>query len=299
MASLLQKLENIHEIDVTILRDDLLHPFISGNKIRKLKYNLEDFKKSGKEYMLTFGGAFSNHLVAVAAAGEENNFKTIGIIRGEKIENEYIRFLKSKKMLLHFISRANYRNKTSNDFIRNLKKELMDIFRAVDSFFILPEGGANAAAIKGAGEIMNDIPPDTEFIIVACGTGATISGISKNLLHHQKVIGISVLKLKGYFEKVLKNSGCDLTNTEIIYDYHFGGYAKSNNELVNFCKTFSDVYRVPAEPVYTGKMFYAFMDMMKNNYFRKGSKVTLVHTGGIFNFSSKEYHNFLQPTYQQ
>jgi 1-aminocyclopropane-1-carboxylate deaminase len=274
-------------IEVTVLREDLVHPFITGNKYRKLKYNLIDFKNSGKKIILSFGGAFSNHLVAVAASSYENGFKSIGIIRGEDIDNDYISFMRSCGMTLHFISRSDYRLKTKGEFLIKLEKELIEkkLIQSLDELFILPEGGSNDAAVKGASEIMNDIPEETEFIACACGTGATISGISKTLQVHQKALGISVLKANDYFENEVIRFGGEIKKITFINDYHFGGYAKKDISLMNFCKNFTNISNIPVEPVYTGKLFFGIDDLIKKNYFSKGTRVTLIHTGGIFNFT--------------
>ena len=276
------------QYQISVLRDDLIHPFISGNKMRKLKYNLIRFRENGKKILLTFGGAFSNHLVAVAAASKENGFKSIGIVRGEEVENDYLNFSKQAGMHLHFISRSDFRNKGSIDYLKSLVDEFISIGLIDDEkdVFILPEGGANEEAVRGAAEIMDDIPATTNIIAVACGTGATLAGITRRLLPHQHAIGISVLKAENYFENELVRLGGKLSNTTIIYDYHFGGYAKKSVMLDDFIRKFMSKTGIPIEPVYSGKLFFAIDDLTKQGYFKKGSKVTLIHTGGIFNFNS-------------
>ena len=277
-----------NNIQVSVLREDLVHPFINGNKWRKLKYNLIDFEASGKKTLLTFGGAYSNHLVACAAAAKEKQINSIGIIRGEEVVNDYLNFMRSCGMKLYFVSRSDYRNKKNEEYILELLTELIakKIIDDINDVFIIPEGGANAAAVKGVAEIMDEVPHDTEYIICACGTGATVAGLSKNLLPHQKVIGISLLKAEGYLEKEIENLRGDLKKITIINDYHFGGYAKKNKMLVDFMDGFYLKTKIPSEPVYTGKFFFAVDDLIRKNYFKKGSKVTVIHTGGIFNFDS-------------
>lgn len=272
------------DLEVSVLREDLVHPYISGNKWRKLKYNIIDFYNSGKKTLLTFGGAFSNHLVATAAFSYENKINAIGIVRGENADNDYLNFVRKNGMKLHFISRKDYRNKNTKEFITNIQKELLEknLINEHNDVFILPEGGSNASAVKGAGEIMDEIPDNCNYIACACGTGATITGISKKLLPHQKAIGISVLKANGYFEKEIARLGGDLKNIILNSDYHFGGYAKKNKLLLDFCDDFILKTNIPIEPVYTGKLFFAMDDLIKNNYFKKGDKVTLIHTGGVF-----------------
>jgi 1-aminocyclopropane-1-carboxylate deaminase len=273
-------------ISVTVLREDLVHAFFSGNKYRKLKYNLINFRNSGKKIILTFGGAFSNHLVATAAAVRENEFACIGIIRGEDISNSYIEFMKSCGMKLHFISRSDYRNKMEESFFKKLTGQLIErkFIQTAEELFVIPEGGTNAAAVKGASEIMDDIPIDTDYIACACGTGGTLAGISLKLLPHQNAIGVSVLKADGYFQNEINRLGGNPANLLFSYDYHFGGYAKAEKKLLDFCERFTKETSIPIEPVYTGKLFFAIDDLIRKNYFKKGSKVTLIHTGGIFNF---------------
>jgi 1-aminocyclopropane-1-carboxylate deaminase len=275
-------------LQLFILREDLVHPFISGNKWRKLKYNIEDFRIQKKKIILTFGGVYSNHLVATAAASREYCFKTIGIVRGEDTGNQYLTFMKRSGMKLHFISRSDYRKKNDIGFISSLLNELIEnnLIDHAGDVFILPEGGSNASAVKGAAEITNEIPSDSEYIVCACGTGATIAGISQNLLPHQKAIGISVLKADNYFENEIKKFEGDAGKITIKYDYHLGGYARTNETLLNFCKLFHSETKIPVEPVYTGKLFFAMDDLIRKHYFKSGSKVTLIHTGGVFQFEN-------------
>lgn len=270
----------------SVLRDDLVHPFMMGNKWRKLKYNLIDFKNSGKNTLVTFGGAFSNHLIATAAAAKEYGFQSVGIVRGEDVKNPYIEFMQNAGMKLIFISRENYRKKEDGNYLKTLIYEMIskNILESADDAFFLPEGGANESAVKGAKEIMDDIQDDSDYIVCACGTGATLAGISRKLLPHQKAVGIAVLKAENYFEKQIQLLGGFSEKTEIIYDYHFGGYAKTNKQLELFCKKFSNETGILIEPVYTGKVFFAIEDLIRKNYFKSGSKVTLVHTGGTFIF---------------
>ena len=275
------------ELTVSVLREDLVHPYISGNKWRKLKYNSIDFKSSGKKTLLTFGGAFSNHLIATAAFSSENGINCIGIVRGEEIKNNYLDFIQSNGMKLHFISRSEYRNKNTKEFLTDIINVLIKkkLINDPDEVFILPEGGSNASAVLGASEIMDEIPESIDIIACACGTGATLAGISKKMRLHQKALGISVLKANGYFEKEVARLGGNLENIILNYDYHFGGYAKRNKILLDFCDDFKLKTHIPIEPVYTGKLFFAINDLIKKDYFKKGTRVTLIHTGGVFIFN--------------
>lgn len=264
-------------ITVAIRREDLIHPFVSGNKFRKLKYNLLQAKKENQNTLLTFGGAFSNHIAAVAYAGKENNFKTIGIIRGEEIrdkisENPTLKFAQENGMQLEFVSRSNYSDKENTEFSNSLKEKF-------GSFYLISEGGTNDLAVKGCEEIL--IPQDSQFDFICCavGTGGTISGIINATLPHQTVLGFPALKgdfLKKEIRKFATNQNWDL-----ILDYHFGGYGKVSLELINFINNFHQNNNIPLDPVYTGKLTFGVLDLVEKNYFPKGSKILIIHTGGL------------------
>ncbi|MFV8364509.1 1-aminocyclopropane-1-carboxylate deaminase/D-cysteine desulfhydrase [Flavobacterium sp. ZT3P35] len=267
----------LNSISVAIKREDLIHPFVSGNKFRKLKYNLLEAKKEKYETLLTFGGAFSNHIAAVAYAGKENGFKTIGIIRGEELqdkitENPTLLFAQNCGMQFEFISREEYRSKNETSFFENLKQQF-------GAFYLIPEGGTNALAIMGCQEILT--PEDAEFDYICCsiGTGGTISGIINSVLPHQKVLGFPALKgdfLKDEIRNFVHND-----NWELMNEYHFGGYAKVNPVLIEFINQFYAENKIPLDPIYTGKMVFGVLDLIQKNYFRAGSKILLIHTGGL------------------
>jgi 1-aminocyclopropane-1-carboxylate deaminase len=264
-------------VTLFIKREDLLHPVISGNKYRKLKYNILEAKLKGKDTLLTFGGAFSNHILAVAAAGKENNLKTIGVIRGEELitkidENPTLRKAQEFGMVFEFITREQYREKNDLRFIENLKVRYTE-------FYLVPEGGTNDLAVKGCEEILTEEDMDYDYICCAVGTGGTISGLINRSKPCQKVLGFPALK--GAF---LQKDICKFakkTNWELISDYHFGGYAKVNNELIDFINEFKQKYAIPLDPVYTGKMVYGVFDLINKNYFPENSKILLIHTGGL------------------
>jgi len=264
-------------ISVQIKREDLLHPFISGNKFRKLKYNLLQAKAENYDTILTFGGAFSNHIAAVAYAGCENGIKTIGIIRGDELfdkidENPTLKFAQSCGMIFKFVSRDDYRLKNENSFLENLKEQF-------GSFYLIPEGGTNDLAVKGCEEILTKDDAEFDYICCAVGTGGTISGIINSLLPHQKVLGFPALKgdfLKDEIRNFVQN-----VNWELISDYHFGGYAKVNEELILFMNQFYFENQIVLDPVYTAKMVFGVTDMIKNNYFAANSKILIIHTGGL------------------
>lgn len=257
--------------------DYLIHPTISGNKYRKLKYNLLEAQKLGKTSLLTFGGAYSNHIAAVAAAGKEFGFSTIGIIRGEelldKIEsNPTLKFARSCGMTFKFVSREAFREKTSVSFVQSLEQEFGD-------FYLIPEGGTNALAVKGCEEILNDADFEFDYVCCSVGTGGTISGLINSSQPHQKILGFPALKGDFLREEIAKFAS--QSNWELVNTYHFGGYAKINPELISFINAFKTKYGVPLDPIYTGKMLFGIFDMMKNGYFPKGSKILAIHTGGL------------------
>lgn len=254
-----------------------MHPGISGNKFRKLKYNLIEADNQGKNVLLTFGGAFSNHIAALAAAGNEFGFKTIGVIRGEEIinkinENPTLSFARSCGMQFHFVSREAYRNKENLDFIENLKSMFGD-------FYLVPEGGTNALAIKGCEEILTENDKKFDYICTAVGTGGTISGIIKSSTENKKVIGFSALKGTFQTSEVVKYTSKN--NFIITDDYCFGGYAKIDSDLVRFINEFKEKTGIPIDPVYTGKMMFGIFDLLKKGYFKENSSILAIHTGGL------------------
>lgn len=264
-------------ISLVIKREDLIHPFVSGNKFRKLKYNLLQAKAENQSTLLTFGGAYSNHIAAVAYAGKENGFQTIGIIRGDelgdKIEsNPTLKFAQECGMQFEFVSRETYRLKREATFL----EQLQQIFGA---FYLIPEGGTNAFAIQGCEEILT--PEDASFDFVACaiGTGGTISGIINSVLPHQKVLGFPALK-GNFLQDEIRNF-VRQDNWELITDYHFGGYGKVTNELIDWINQFYEQTQIPLDPVYTGKMVFGIVDLITKNYFPENAKILLIHTGGL------------------
>ncbi|TBN00860.1 1-aminocyclopropane-1-carboxylate deaminase/D-cysteine desulfhydrase [Hyunsoonleella flava] len=258
-------------------REDQLHAFVSGNKYRKLKYNLKEADKKGYSTLLTFGGAFSNHIAAVAMAGNILGFKTIGVIRGDELQtdiekNPTLRFSQEHGMQLKFISRQDYRNKTSNAFIQSLKNEFQD-------FYLIPEGGTNALAVKGCEEILSGKDKDFDVICCPVGTGGTISGLINCSKPSQQVLGFPALK--GSFLHKDISKFVQKTNWDLITDYHFGGYAKINTNLIAFINRFKSENNIQLDPVYTGKMMFGIFSLIEKGFFPKGSKILAIHTGGL------------------
>ena len=264
-------------IQLYIRREDLIHPIVSGNKFRKLKYNLIQAKLENHTTLVTFGGAFSNHIAALAYAGKQNQFKTIGIIRGEELASEVdknptLSFAKQCGMQFYFISREEYRKKDSVEFLQKLEQ-------LFGSFYLVPEGGTNELAVKGCQEILQETDAIYDFICTSVGTGGTISGIINSSSPHQKVLGFP--SLKGDFLQKDIRKFATKSNWELINDYHFGGYGKVSDELVLFLNSFYSKNKVPLDPIYTGKMVFGVIDLISNDFFPNNSKILLIHTGGI------------------
>ncbi len=273
------------QVKVFVLRDDLIHPFISGNKWRKLRYNIEEFQKLKKSYLLTFGGAYSNHIVATAAAGKEFGIKTVGIIRGEELNSESnpaLQFAERCGMKLIFITRTDFRKKEDPDFISSLIKSNLNL--KMEDVYVLSEGGMGDLAMKGCAEIVEDVPVEFDYICCACGTGTTLAGIASSLKENQKAIGISVLNDEGFLEQNI-SSWTSATNFQVIHDYDFGGYHKLTKELDDFCRSFYSKHKIEIEPTYTGKLFYALYDLISKDYFKAGTSIVAIHTGGIFDWT--------------
>ena len=267
-------------IHLYVYRLDLNHKDVSGNKLFKLHYNLSEAKKQGKKTLLTFGGAFSNHIVATAAAGKEEGLNTIGIIRGEELSesNSTLGFAKACGMKLHFVSRTLYQNKIE------LYKEVEQKF-ANENYYLIPEGGSNELGIKGCEEITKNIPIDFDIICCSCGTGATFSGITLSLKEHQHALGFQVLKgekcIQQEVENWLTHFKSNQKNWEINEDYHFGGYAKLKPNLLEFMLQFERENQVPLDYIYTGKMMFGIYDLIKIGKFKKGQTIIAIHTGGL------------------
>ncbi|UCS94118.1 pyridoxal-phosphate dependent enzyme [Echinicola marina] len=267
-------------LEIIVKRLDLIHPLISGNKFFKLKYNLIEAVHRGHDTLLTFGGAYSNHIQASAAAAKAAQLKAIGIIRGEKqkILNPTLATAEENGMLLSYMDRESYRKK-------DLKETIEALHQQFGKFFLIPEGGTNELAIKGCKEIINEKDRQMDFICASIGTGGTITGLLGAASERQKVLGFS--SLKGHFilneiDHLLAKYGVQPKCAyEIFTEYHFGGYAKHKPELLNFIKAFNNQYQIPLDPIYTGKLFYGVFDLIQKGYFPSGSKIMLIHSGGL------------------
>lgn len=267
-------------IELAIKQLDLVHSGVSGNKFYKLKYNLEKAKSEGKSKILTFGGAFSNHIYATAEAANAENIESIGIIRGERTEplNPTLSHAEELGMNLNFIDRNSYRNKAEHAFLTILKEKFGD-------FYLIPEGGTNKLAIKGTQEILDQEDRQFSHICTSIGTGGTFAGMYSSLFAHQNLLGFS--SLKGEFihketvELIKKYQLTSPGSYEIHTKYHFGGYAKYKQELIDFIWWFYDYFGTVLDPIYTGKMAFGLWDLIQKNYFAKGSKILMIHSGGL------------------
>jgi 1-aminocyclopropane-1-carboxylate deaminase len=248
-------------LQVFIKRDDMIHPVISGNKWRKLKYTLANAHEAGKTHLVTFGGAYSNHLLATAAAAAKFGFKSTGFVRGEEVTNDTLFLCRLHGMQLIF-----------------------DLYFGNDpSAFFIDEGGASAAAAQGCSELVAELPEVYDHLFCACGTGTTAAGILNGLQHLPTLFhAISVLKGGEFIADEIKKYTTHNPMYELHTQYHFGGYAKTTPELIDFIKQFIASTGILIEPVYTGKMMYALFDLAHKDHFKPGSSILAVHTGGLF-----------------
>lgn len=269
----------IRDISVTIRRLDLVHPQISGNKFFKLKYNFLEAQRQGYQHILSFGGAYSNHIAATAFAAQHFGFKSVGIIRGEELAhralNPTLATAQKFGMQLHFVSRKQYRHNRH----KHEADYLLELGQKFPGHFVIPEGGTNALAIQGCQEILKE--DDTQFDVICCaaGTGGTITGLIEASQTHQQVLGFSALK--GSFLKDEVARLTSKTNWNILDDYCCGGYAKTSPELMQFIQDFESRFSIPLEQVYTAKMLMGILDLIEKNYFPIGSRLLVIHSGGL------------------
>lgn len=267
-------------VQVLLKREDLNHPVVSGNKWRKLKYNLEEAKAQGQDTVLSFGGAYSNHIHALAGAGQALGLKTIGIIRGEETLplNDTLSFAQSCRMEIHYMDRTTYREKDTLKVKLALQYEF-------EKFYLIPEGGTNKLAIKGCEELIHELPETYDHYCLPVGTGGTISGIISALNNQKNIIGFS--SLKGEFlsseikQLLIDYNGEKYSNWEINNDFHFGGYARTKPELMDFMKSFEANHNILLDPIYTAKALYGLYELIHNDYFEPGSRILFIHTGGL------------------
>ncbi|MEN8815692.1 MAG: pyridoxal-phosphate dependent enzyme [Nonlabens sp.] len=282
--SINQKFKSFRNIDIEIdiKREDQLHKEVSGNKLRKLKYNLIEAQNQGHDTILTYGGAFSNHIAATAAAGKILGLKTIGIIRGEELGidlkktlagNATLKLAHDNGMHFHFVSREDYREKVAATFLDRMSA----LFGA---FYSIPEGGTNALAVKGTEEVLTDFDRiNYNIICVAAGTGGTAAGIINSAAINQKVIVFS--SLKGDFMQAEIEKYTRRKDFEIVNETTFGGYAKSNDRLIDYMNSRFRESGIPLEPIYTGKMMYGIEQMVESGVIKGKTRILAIHTGGL------------------
>ncbi len=264
-------------VRVLVKREDLNHPYVFGNKWWKLKYNLEEAKRLGHKTLLTFGGAYSNHIFSTAAAARELGFESIGIIRGEETlpVNSTLTFAKSCGMTLKYVTREAYRQKTNPDFFEKLHLELGD-------FFLIPEGGTNTLAVKGVDEFAQTLGEEFDYLCCAVGTGGTLSGLISGLNSSIEILGFPVLKGGEFLKNEVENLiGSGHTNWKLITKYHFGGYGKSTDDLSKFLHHIRSRHDLPLDHVYTAKALYGIYDLIKKGNFQVDSRILFLHTGGL------------------
>ena len=273
-------------VELYVLRLDIMHPQINGNKWFKLKYNLVEAKERNLSTILTFGGAYSNHIYATAAAGNLFGFRTIGVIRGEENIplNPTLQFAVAQGMELVYIDRQTYKKRHTEELQNQLKQQFGEVF-------IIPEGGGNLNGMRGCIEILQTVK-GFNTICLACGTGTTLAGMTLSLSPAQKVIGFPVLKGGDFLKEDINNLLTSYLNSglpapvnspaswQLVSDYHFGGYAQVNNKLKLFCQDFQAQHDIPLDYIYTGKMFYGVMDLIAKGFF-KSESLLLIHTGGL------------------
>lgn len=294
VMTILSELQPIHHplfahynVQVHVKRDDKIHPIISGNKWRKLKYNLVQVKQSEHiKGVISFGGSYSNHIHALAFACYQQNIPCVGIIRGEKnyASNFTLSWARHWGMKLHFVDRKTYRRRHDKSYLLKLQHTFPD-------YFIVPEGGSNTYAISGVAEIITELNQQANFdtLITPTGSGGTLAGLitgdynTKSKQH--KLLGIAVLKeadyLIGEIHKLIPPSAKEHDTWQLLTDFHRGGYAKFSNIDVKQLLEFNYITDVDFEPIYSGKMILAFLDLLKQGYFSSGERIVLLHTGGM------------------
>ena len=272
----------INGCSLFLKREDLLHPIVSGNKFRKLKYILKKTISNKIPVIATFGGAFSNHLSATAAAGKKLGLKTIGFVRGEEWKNKIMKsstlsFCHSQDMKLVCLSRKAYSKKESSF-------EVIQTLRKFPKFRLIPEGGTEPLGVKGCSEILNSKDLEFDIICSSLGSGGTIAGLIKASSNDQKILGFNALINPSISEVI--STYTTKNNWEINSDYTFGGFAKTPRKLIEFMNSFYDKYRIPLDPIYTGKMLFAIFELIKKNKWKRGTKILAIHTGGLQGIAS-------------
>lgn len=262
-------------LDLWVKRDDLIDPYISGNKWRKLKYAIEHAQLQQKTHLVTFGGAYSNHLLATAAAAARAKLTSTGFVRGEQVNNQILTLCRLFGMNLIFTDRESYRQ----------KQQLFETYFAHDpSTYFIDEGGASPEAVKGCTEILHDLPQHFHHVCCAAGTGTTAAGLLRSINQQQlntKLHVVPALKGGEFITTEIEKYEPKLDQLVLHTSYHFGGYAKTTPELIAFTKRFISSTGMLIDPIYTAKLFFAINDLANNNYFQPGERILAIHTGGL------------------
>ncbi len=271
-----QFLTQIDEFSITIKREDRIHSKISGNKFRKLKYNVQELIKQKATGIVTFGGAYSNHLAAVAAIGKQLNVQTYGFVRGEELEhkarNPTLEFCEAHGMLLYFMPRKEYQLKEKASMVNVFLKNNPNVY-------LIPEGGTNELAIRGCAEIMQ--PKDKDFSTICCavGTGGTLAGLLQNNTE-QEFLGFPVVK-DSSIEKTINKYAPKSINWELVYTYNCGSYGRVSSDLIEFINDFHRKHKILLDPLYTGKMVFGIFTLLRDKKWRWGKNILIIHTGGL------------------
>ncbi len=270
-----------NNVNLFMKRTDLVHPVISGNKWYKMKYNIVEMKKLGLDTLLTFGGAFSNHIHAAAHAGKIFGFKTIGLIRGEEHLplNPTLQAAVDDGMELHYVDRTTFRKRETEEFLNSIRERFGDVY-------ILPVGGTNKIALKGCAEIIDQIDIDYNYICSASGSGGTFAGLVAGLKGSKQAIAFPALKGGEFLEEVISDlvseyTGETFSNWGLNTDYHFGGFAKLTKELIDFTHEFNELNGFELDYIYTNKMMFGIADLIKKGFFKSGETIVAIHSGGL------------------
>lgn len=268
------------QLEVWIKRDDLLHPFVSGNKYRKLKYLVQDATNQGKNHLVTFGGAYSNHLVATASAGAALGLKATAIVRGEEeLDSPMLAICRLYGTEILQVSREEYRDK---DAVFN------KFFRGAINVYRIEEGGYSALGAKGCADLLSELKNHYNHIFCAVGTGTTVAGIANGAWDGATVHGVVVLKGAEYLQGEIDQLLIPGKKVTLHHEFHFGGYGKFDREIISFIKDFASHTGVLLDPVYTAKMMLGIIKLAENNYFKPGDKILAVHTGGLWGLMSEK-----------
>lgn len=288
-------LHNTNNCNFYVKRDDLIHHDISGNKFRKLKYNLIHAFDNRFNKLIAFGGAFSNLLYTLSVISAEMNIPTTFYIRGDGFDknNPTLKFIKQNGVEMKFLSRSEFKRIRTSEYLEKLQKQNPDTY-------IIPEGGSNKLAIPGSGEIVEEITKqlghDPDYILMDLGTGGTFAGVLNKISYNTQLIGIAAIKGVDWNKTLLKIFEGDTyftkkTNWKILDDYHFGGFAKHNDELINFINSYKRKYGIPLDPIYTGKLVFAVNDLLNKKFFKANSNIVWIHGGGLQGISGFNYLN--------